>query len=142
MSDVLRCPVCSCAFSFLPPHTRSRVQRASGIPCALDIEGERFQARLGRSASRECDFAFAVIACNKREAFVQGSEATKQSIFLYVAEWIASRSLSSGAHSRDPAARNDDLVSTPPPKQKRRPNIPAPLIQTHDETTSTIYPVP
>src|SRR5450759_3908736 len=29
--------------------------------------------------------------------------------FLYVARWIASRSLSSGAHSRDPLARNDGL---------------------------------
>jgi hypothetical protein len=28
--------------------------------------------------------------------------------FLFVARWIASRSLSSGAHSRDPLARNDD----------------------------------
>src|SRR5712672_822573 len=27
----------------------------------------------------------------------------------FVAPWIASRSLSSGAHSRDPLARNDDL---------------------------------
>jgi hypothetical protein len=31
-----------------------------------------------------------VIACDKREAFVQGSEATKQSIFPYAARWIAS----------------------------------------------------
>ena len=29
--------------------------------------------------------------------------------FLCAARWIASRSLSSGAHSRDPLARNDDL---------------------------------
>ncbi len=28
--------------------------------------------------------------------------------FLYAARWIASRSLPSGAHSRDPVARNDD----------------------------------
>jgi hypothetical protein len=27
--------------------------------------------------------------------------------FLFAARWIASRSLSSGAHSRDPLARND-----------------------------------
>ena len=30
-----------------------------------------------------------------------------------VAKWIASRSLSSGAHSRDPLARNDDTRTTP-----------------------------
>ena len=35
MSDVLRCPVCSCAHFFYPLHMRPRVQRASGIPCAL-----------------------------------------------------------------------------------------------------------
>ena len=35
MPDVLRCPVCSCAH-FLPNlRMRPRVQRASGIPCAL-----------------------------------------------------------------------------------------------------------
>jgi hypothetical protein len=36
----------------------------------------------------------------------KGALATKQSTFL-VTFWIASRSLSSGAHSRDPLARND-----------------------------------
>ncbi len=40
------------------------------------------------------------------------ASAAKQSIFLFAARWIASRSLSSGAHSRDPLARNDvDRVS-------------------------------
>ncbi|KRR23003.1 hypothetical protein CQ14_01650 [Bradyrhizobium lablabi] len=50
-----------------------------------------------------------VIACDKREAFAQGSEATKlderrrkQSIYPRAELWIASRSLSSGAHSCDP----------------------------------------
>jgi hypothetical protein len=54
-----------------------------------------------------------VIACDKREAFAQGSEATKQSI-LSRHPWIASRSLSSGAHSRDPLARNDEHASAIP----------------------------
>jgi hypothetical protein len=35
MSDVLRCPVCSCAAFCTISHTRPRVQRASGIPCSL-----------------------------------------------------------------------------------------------------------
>jgi hypothetical protein len=35
----------------------------------------------------------------------ENPQATKQSSFA--ARWIASRSLSSGAHSRDPLARND-----------------------------------
>ena len=37
---------------------------------------------------------------------LRGALATKQSM-LPAAKWIASRSLSSGAHSRDPLARND-----------------------------------
>ena len=38
MSDVLRCPVCSCAHFLCTRRMRPRVQRASGIPCALWIE--------------------------------------------------------------------------------------------------------
>jgi hypothetical protein len=41
---------------------------------------------------------------------LQGATATKQSIPPLAARWIASRSLSSGAHSRDPLARNDDPI--------------------------------
>jgi hypothetical protein len=36
------------------------------------------------------------------------SEATKQPISPQAGKWIASWSLSSGAQSRDPLARNDD----------------------------------
>jgi hypothetical protein len=39
------------------------------------------------------------------------SEATKQSIFI-PEHWIASRSLASGAHARDPLARNDGYFFT------------------------------
>jgi hypothetical protein len=53
MSDVLRCPVCSCAAFCTISHTRPRVQRASGIPCALSLEGKEKTAKLGRSAPRE-----------------------------------------------------------------------------------------
>jgi hypothetical protein len=59
MSDVLRCPVCSCAHFLCTLRMRSRVQRASGIPCALIREGERVTRELlanpGRNASRECE---------------------------------------------------------------------------------------
>ena len=34
----------------------------------------------------------------------------KQSIAPLAGAWIASRSLSSGAHSRDPLARNDGVI--------------------------------
>src|SRR3954465_5567010 len=40
-------------------------------------------------------------------AVIARSEATKQSMVLLAVRWIASRSLSTGAHSRDPLARND-----------------------------------
>src|SRR6266702_8685451 len=43
MSDCLRCPVCSCAQPTTPLRTRSRVQRASGIPCSLAFRGNGFQ---------------------------------------------------------------------------------------------------
>jgi hypothetical protein len=44
----------------------------------------------------------AVIACDKREASVQGSEAAKQSTSPYNGWWIVSLSLSSGGASRRP----------------------------------------
>jgi hypothetical protein len=36
------------------------------------------------------ELSSAVIAYGKREAFAQGSEATKQSILLFAGRWIAS----------------------------------------------------
>src|SRR5204863_3121117 len=54
MSDVLRCPVCSCAHSLCTLRMRPRVQRASGIPCALFLwEARKLPAKLGRVAPRE-----------------------------------------------------------------------------------------
>ena len=64
MSDVLRCPVCSCAHSFYPLHMRPRVQRASGIPCALCLERAKIPANLGRNASREREHTFGVVLAN------------------------------------------------------------------------------
>jgi hypothetical protein len=50
----------------------------------------------------------AVIACDKREAFAQGSDSDEAiHSSAAVPNWIASRSLSSGALARDPLARND-----------------------------------
>jgi hypothetical protein len=55
MSDVLRCPVCSCAHFLYTLRMRPRVQRASGIPCALCFSerATSYHANLGRNASRE-----------------------------------------------------------------------------------------
>ena len=57
MSDVLRCPVCSCALFSHNLHTRPRVQRASGIPCSLCFEGQR-SSNLGQFVPRECETLF------------------------------------------------------------------------------------
>ena len=69
MSDALRCPVCSCAHFSLPMRMRPRVQRASGIPCALWIErAGSFLAKLGRNASRERETISPVILrCERSE---------------------------------------------------------------------------
>src|SRR4029077_20840002 len=56
----LRCPVCSCAHFLCTLHTRPRVQRAPGFPCALCYRGREIHANLGRSASRECEGVFVV----------------------------------------------------------------------------------
>jgi len=47
-------PVCSCAFFCACLHTRPRVQRAPGFPCALFFQRAAIDAKLGRIAPREC----------------------------------------------------------------------------------------
>src|SRR6266700_6499103 len=59
MSDCLRCPVCSCAQTTTSLRTGPRVQRASGIPCALCFERSRkLPAKLGRIAPRDSEGTF------------------------------------------------------------------------------------
>ena len=54
MSDVLRCPVCSCAHSFVHiAHETAGAARIRHSLRPLTIEGEEFPANLGRIASRE-----------------------------------------------------------------------------------------
>jgi hypothetical protein len=47
-------PVCSCAFCLLFLHTRPRVQRAPGLPCALFLLGRTNLQSSGEIAPREC----------------------------------------------------------------------------------------
>jgi hypothetical protein len=78
------------------------VHWAPGIPHALFFRGEEFKQNSG-AWRREIEKVYlVVIACDKREAFAQGSAATKQSIGSHKESWIASRSLSSGGASRRP----------------------------------------
>src|SRR3954466_6687487 len=88
-----------CVF-FAILHARPPVQRAPGIPCALCFLRAKLFAkpRAHRAAgmrSRIC-----------RHCEEQRDEAIRS---CFAAAWIASRSLSLGARSRDRLARNDDL---------------------------------
>src|SRR5882724_10004153 len=53
MSDVSAEPVCSCAHFCTLLHTRPRVQRAPGIPCALALEGKENSEQASGRWSRE-----------------------------------------------------------------------------------------
>jgi hypothetical protein len=44
----------------------------------------------GKRVLFRLDVSFSVIACDKREAFAQGSEATTQYIYPLATAWIAS----------------------------------------------------
>jgi hypothetical protein len=57
------------------------VHRAPGIPHALI--GRKVLQNPGASCRGNAEICLNVIACDKREAFAQGSEATKQSSFLF-----------------------------------------------------------
>src|SRR5205809_5131389 len=93
-----RCPVCSCALLFaqIARETAGAASTRSSLRPLISRRANQ-DANLGRNAPRDRETNIHVIA----------SEA-KQSIATSRTErWIASRSLSSGAHSRDPLARND-----------------------------------
>ena len=74
MSDVLRCPVCSCAHFLSTLRMRPRVQRASGIPCALCFqEGEDYLQASGAMRRenanmypRHCERSEAIHAATRR----------------------------------------------------------------------------
>src|ERR1700736_2270460 len=101
----------SCATNTL--HTRLRVQRAPGSPHALFFQCQSFTHAPGavrRGSERVSEWAGRHCEERKRQS---------NPIFLCAARWIASRSLSSGAHSRDPVARNDVAsISDAPPRSR------------------------
>src|SRR4029079_13860736 len=93
-------------------HGRSRQGEHEGVSLAADSETNKppeetpadFFANVRVKLARRKPSLPATNAKRLRE----GAKATKQSIHpLLQWRWIASRSLSSGAHSRDPVARND-----------------------------------
>ena len=93
MSDVLRCPVCSCAHFLCTLRMRSRVQRASGIPCALCIEraGNTFKPRAHHAARSRSHILGDVKELNTRPTrSLREALATKQSTAPQAERWIAS----------------------------------------------------
>jgi hypothetical protein len=67
MSDVLRCPVCSCAALFaLIAHETAGAARIRHSLRPLNFEGEEFQANLGWNAPRECEATSATLTCHAR----------------------------------------------------------------------------
>jgi hypothetical protein len=70
---------------------RPRVQRASGIPCALCFEGgEEFPANLGRNAPREREVVSAVIASEAKQSMSPHEE--RMDCFAALAmTWIGRR---------------------------------------------------
>ena len=62
-------PVCSCAFFCACLHTRPRVQRAPGFPCALlFLSRAAIDAKLGRIAPRDREAVSADTRCLKIES--------------------------------------------------------------------------
>src|SRR5436309_4739898 len=79
-------------------HARLRAHQAPGIPCALCF----LRGRTSKQNSRERRGEIA------KPCLPSLRGAKRRAIHSsFAAPWIASRSLSSGAHSRDPLARND-----------------------------------
>jgi hypothetical protein len=75
------------------------VHWAPGIPRALCFQGGDFMHNSDASRREIVELYLDVIA---------RSESDEAINLLRAAKWIASRSLSSGAPSRDPLARNDE----------------------------------
>src|SRR6266699_155903 len=75
--------------------------------------GESFLNDSGASRRGVADVCLAVIASEAKQSILPRKERMDCFASLAmtaVALWIASRSLSSGAHSRDPLARNDGPI--------------------------------
>jgi hypothetical protein len=87
-------PVCSCAFSFVHVlHTRPRVQRAPGFPCALCLSRNNVRAKL--RARRAARTRRRVGGCLKFESensinVIARSESDEAIQTCFAARWIAS----------------------------------------------------
>ena len=87
-----------------------RVLRAPGFPCSLRFSRDMFLKSSGKIMSRECGVTAAaalptVVAREGGRSVRRGFSARALTSLEY---WIARRSLSSGGHSADPLAGDDD----------------------------------
>src|SRR5258708_21085443 len=102
---------------FTTHHARLRVHLAPGIPHALVFLGRMVHAKLGRITPRDCKPVSRrhceEHSCPPKPRLRAKADATKQSSFLFRGAKAGflrgachrtTRSLSSGAHSRDPLA--------------------------------------
>src|SRR6266568_5330524 len=91
--------VCATFYNFA--HETSGAARIRHSLRPLFFRGREIPANLGRDAPRECEAVSGWVVVIARSTCDEAIHS------YFAARWIASRSLSSGAHSRDPAARND-----------------------------------
>jgi hypothetical protein len=80
------------------------VHQAPGIPHALVSWAKDF---INDSGALRGEVAKSYLEFEQRHCEERSDEAIHS---FFAARWIASRSLSSGAHSRDPLARNDNMA--------------------------------
>jgi hypothetical protein len=98
----------ACAFYYCARGC-GRAERPA-FPAPSDGRGRNEQAKpRAKPAARTLTHISTSLPATNAKRLRKGAQATKLSI-LSVARWIASQSLSSGAHLRDPLVRNDGLT--------------------------------
>jgi hypothetical protein len=102
MPDRFGVPVVTCLRAFLLCTQGCGCSERPAFPAPSDFQGDTDDAPPGRNhAAGVRGLVFSSL---------RGAQATKQSKPQQAQTWIASRSPPSGAHSRDPLARNDDAA--------------------------------
>src|SRR5437588_5257561 len=108
-----RCPVCSCALLF--------AQIARETAGAASTRSSLCPLKFWR-AKRRCKPRAQCAARSRSYIHVIAREAKQSNVTSRTERWIASRSLSSGAHSRDPLARKDGRGSCSRNRRARSPD--------------------
>src|SRR3984893_9366492 len=101
---ILASAMSSSSIGAWPHHSDSRCPTISASSARRSVYSTSGVSEISIDATAICSNLLALMLTPS----LRGALATQQSSFLCAAPWIAPRSLSSGAHSRDPLARNDD----------------------------------